>query len=122
MIRVQHVSHWFGKMQVLRDVSMHVPAGEIFGFIGPNGAGKTTTIRMMATLLEPDEGRVLVDGHDVSHATRSITLTPREATLELDLVHFDGTTVDGEATLRVPPATHDALVALGWTPPAGGDG
>ena len=65
MIKVQHVSHWFGKMQVLRDVSMHVPAGEIFGFIGPNGAGKTTTIRMMATLLEPDDGRVLVDGIDI---------------------------------------------------------
>ena len=72
MIRVQHVSHWFGKMQVLRDVSMHVPAGEIFGFIGPNGAGKTTTIRMMATLLEPDEGRVLVDGIDVVEAPSEV--------------------------------------------------
>src|SRR5690606_28512701 len=36
-----------------------------FGFIGPNGAGKTTTLRMMATLLEPDEGRILVGGYDV---------------------------------------------------------
>ncbi len=72
MIRVQHVSHWFGKMQVLRDVSMHVPAGEIFGFIGPNGAGKTTTIRMMATLLEPDDGRVLVDGIDVVEAPSEV--------------------------------------------------
>ena len=72
MIRVQHVSHWFGKMQVLRDVSMHIPAGEIFGFIGPNGAGKTTTIRMMATLLEPDEGRVLVDGIDVVDAPSEV--------------------------------------------------
>ncbi|MDQ3034962.1 MAG: ABC transporter ATP-binding protein [Myxococcota bacterium] len=65
MIRVEHVNHWFGSLQVLRDLSMHVPAGEIFGFIGPNGAGKTTTIRMMATLLEPDDGRVMVDGIDV---------------------------------------------------------
>ena len=65
MIRVEHVNHWFGSLQVLRDLSMNVPAGEIFGFIGPNGAGKTTTIRMMATLLEPDDGRVLVDGIDV---------------------------------------------------------
>src|SRR5690606_37312751 len=65
VIGVEHVSHWFGSMQVLRDLSMRVPAGEIFGFIGPNGAGKTTTIRMMATLLEPDDGRVLVDGLDV---------------------------------------------------------
>ena len=72
MIRVQHVSHWFGKMQVLRDVSMHIPAGEIFGFIGPNRAGKTTTIRMMATLLEPDDGRVLVDGIDVVDAPSEV--------------------------------------------------
>ncbi len=72
MIRVQHVSHWFGPMQVLRDVSMDVPRGEIFGFIGPNGAGKTTTIRMMATLLEPDDGRVLVDGIDVVEAPSEV--------------------------------------------------
>ena len=72
MIRVEHVNHWFGSMQVLRDLSMHVPAGEIFGFIGPNGAGKTTTIRMMATLLEPDDGRVLVDGIDVVEAPAEV--------------------------------------------------
>ncbi|MEM9190569.1 MAG: ABC transporter ATP-binding protein [Myxococcota bacterium] len=50
---------------MLRDVWFQVPRGEIFGFIGPNGAGKTTTLRMMATLLEPDSGRILVDGIDV---------------------------------------------------------
>jgi len=65
MIRVEGVTHRFGSFQVLHDVWFTVPAGEIFGFIGPNGAGKTTTLRMMATLLEPDEGRVLVDGLDV---------------------------------------------------------
>jgi ABC-2 type transport system ATP-binding protein len=72
VIRVEHVSHWFGSMQVLRDLSMDVPAGEIFGFIGPNGAGKTTTIRMMATLLEPDDGRVLVNGIDVVEAPAEV--------------------------------------------------
>lgn len=72
MIRVDHVSHWFGSMQVLHDLSMNVPKGEIFGFIGPNGAGKTTTIRMMATLLEPDDGRVLVDGIDVVEAPAEV--------------------------------------------------
>ena len=61
MIRVDNVSHWFGAFRALTDVNIHVPANQIFGFIGPNGAGKTTTIRMMATLLEPDRGRVSVD-------------------------------------------------------------
>jgi ABC-2 type transport system ATP-binding protein len=65
-IRVRHLWHRFGKLDVLRDVSFEVGHGEIFGFIGPNGAGKTTTIRIMATLLEPLSGRVEVDGFDVS--------------------------------------------------------
>jgi len=65
VIQVENVSHWFGSFRALQDVSLVVPSNEIFGFIGPNGAGKTTTIRMMATLLEPDMGRVLVNGIDV---------------------------------------------------------
>lgn len=80
MIRVEGISHSFGNFQVLHDVWFHVPKGEIFGFIGPNGAGKTTTLRMMATLLEPDEGRILVDGVDVvdhpAEARRHIGFMP----------------------------------------------
>ena len=65
-IRVRHLWHRFGALDVLKDVSFDVGPGEIFGFIGPNGAGKTTTIRVMATLLEPMAGRVEIDGIDVS--------------------------------------------------------
>ncbi|MFO0759481.1 MAG: ABC transporter ATP-binding protein [Byssovorax sp.] len=65
-IRVRHLWHRFGQIDVLRDVTFDVGPGEIFGFIGPNGAGKTTTIRVMATLLEPMAGRVEIDGIDVS--------------------------------------------------------
>jgi ABC-2 type transport system ATP-binding protein len=65
VIRVEHVSHWYGSLRVLSDVTFEVPTGSVFGFIGPNGAGKTTTLRMIATLLEPEDGRVLVDGIDV---------------------------------------------------------
>jgi len=65
VIRVEGINHYFGRMQVLHDVWFHVPRGEVFGFIGPNGAGKTTTLRMIATLLEPGAGRILVDGNDV---------------------------------------------------------
>ena len=64
-IRVRHLWHRYGNLDVLRDVSFDVNHGEIFGFIGPNGAGKTTTIRAMATLLEPTAGRIEVDGIDV---------------------------------------------------------
>jgi ABC-2 type transport system ATP-binding protein len=65
-LRVRHLWHRYGTLDVLRDVSFQVAHGEIFGFIGPNGAGKTTTIRIMATLLEPMAGRVEVDGIDVA--------------------------------------------------------
>jgi ABC-2 type transport system ATP-binding protein len=72
VIRVEAISHSYGALRVLHDVWFQVPKGEIFGFIGPNGAGKTTTLRMMATLLEPDDGRVLIDGVDVVERPREV--------------------------------------------------
>jgi len=54
-----------GTVEALRGVSLHVEAGEAFGFLGPNGAGKTTTLRILATLLPPDKGSAIVAGHDV---------------------------------------------------------
>jgi len=65
-IAVEDLWHRYGNFAVLSGVSFEVQPGEIFGFIGPNGAGKTTTIRIMATLLEPTAGRVLIDGIDVA--------------------------------------------------------
>jgi sodium transport system ATP-binding protein len=55
----------FGAVTAVGDVSLHVRAGEIVGLLGPNGAGKTTTLRMLAGILTPDRGRVVIDGVDV---------------------------------------------------------
>ncbi len=55
----------FGNVVAVDDVSVTVQPGEIVGLLGPNGAGKTTTLRMLAGILSPDRGRVLVDGLDV---------------------------------------------------------
>ena len=55
----------YGKTRAVGGVTFQIPAGAIFGFIGPNGAGKTSTIKVLATLLRPASGRVLVCGHDV---------------------------------------------------------
>ena len=56
----------------VRNLSLSIPRGEIFGFIGPNGAGKTTTIRVLATLLRPTAGSVRVLGTDVKHAPQIV--------------------------------------------------
>jgi len=58
--------------EAVRDVSLTVPDGEFFGFLGPNGAGKTTTIKVLATLLEPTGGTVVVNGYDVVEARTAV--------------------------------------------------
>ena len=65
MIELDRLTKKFGNFCAVRELSLVVPPGEIFGFLGPNGAGKTTTIRMMAGLMKPTSGRVLLDGKDV---------------------------------------------------------
>ena len=55
----------YGETWVLRDVDLRVPRGAVLGLLGPNGAGKTTTVRILTTLLRPDEGRARVAGFDV---------------------------------------------------------
>ena len=54
-----------GEIKAVDDLTLEVPAGEIYGFLGPNGAGKTTTIKMVVGLLRPDRGTITVDGIDV---------------------------------------------------------
>ncbi len=53
-------------------VTFRCEPGEVFGLLGPNGAGKTTTLRMLATLLAPDEGTARLDGHDVREAPEAV--------------------------------------------------
>ena len=64
-IDVRGLNKRFGDKHVVRDVSMQVRRGEIFGFLGPNGSGKTTTIRMMCGLLTPDSGAGTCLGFDI---------------------------------------------------------
>ena len=65
MITVENLVKRFGKFTAVDGVSITVEPGQIHGFLGPNGAGKTTSIRMIAGLLKPDSGRILVNGHDL---------------------------------------------------------
>jgi ABC-2 type transport system ATP-binding protein len=63
-VEVDTMSVWYGKSSAVRDFSMHVPHGSVYGLLGPSGAGKSTAIRVLATLQQPDTGTVLIDGID----------------------------------------------------------
>jgi sodium transport system ATP-binding protein len=64
MIEVQNLSKSFGEVKAVRNISFRMNDGEITGLLGPNGAGKTTTLRMLYSLLPPDEGSIRIDGLD----------------------------------------------------------
>ena len=59
-------------IHAVRDLSFHIDEGEIVGFIGPNGAGKSTTIKMMSGILTPTQGRVLIDGADITKHRKEV--------------------------------------------------
>ena len=65
LIEVQHVSREFGSLTAVFDVTFEIKAGNICGLVGSDGAGKTTLLRMIATMIRPTGGSILVDGLDV---------------------------------------------------------
>ena len=71
-IDVEGLNKSFGGKRVVKDFSLQVREGEIYGFLGPNGSGKTTSIRMLCGLLKPDSGRGTCLGFDVLRETASI--------------------------------------------------
>jgi ABC-2 type transport system ATP-binding protein len=71
-IDVHHLTKKFDGRAVVRDLSMQVKRGTIYGFLGPNGSGKTTTIRMLCGLLTPDEGNGTCLGYDIRTETDKI--------------------------------------------------
>ncbi|HEY2940814.1 MAG TPA: ATP-binding cassette domain-containing protein [Vicinamibacteria bacterium] len=66
MILVENLVKRYGAFTAVDGVSLEVAPGEIHGFLGPNGAGKTTTIRIIAGLLKPTSGRVVINGQDLA--------------------------------------------------------
>jgi lipopolysaccharide export system ATP-binding protein len=66
LLTATHLSKSYHKRKVVNDVSLTVNSGEIVGLLGPNGAGKTTSFYMIAGLVHPDQGTVILDGKDVT--------------------------------------------------------
>ena len=75
MIKVSNLHKSFGKVKAVRGISFEVQDGEITGLLGPNGAGKTTTLRMLYSLLPPDEGEIRIDGLDPTRDAMAIKHT-----------------------------------------------
>lgn len=79
----------YGDFVAVDDLSLKVPAGEVFGLVGPNGAGKTSTFRVLATLMEPTYGQVILDGvdiqEDLEEARRIVGYMPDLAPVPRDL-------------------------------------
>lgn len=67
MIEIENINKFYGKLHVLRDLTLSIGKGEIVSIVGPSGAGKTTLLQIMGTLDAPDSGAVRYDGVDVLH-------------------------------------------------------
>lgn len=66
IVKIENLTKTYGQVQAVKNLSLEVAEGSIFGFVGPNGAGKTTTLKILATLLAPSAGRVWVAGAEVT--------------------------------------------------------
>nr|MBR6778197.1 ABC transporter ATP-binding protein [Clostridia bacterium] len=65
MLKIENLTKTYGNKKAVDCVSLHIQAGEIYGFIGHNGAGKTTTLKACCGILQFDEGEIFIDGHSI---------------------------------------------------------
>ena len=65
MLEIEHFTKKYGEKVAAEDISLHIKAGEIYGFIGHNGAGKTTTLKSVVGILQFDEGEIRIDGESI---------------------------------------------------------
>ncbi|MFY0599691.1 MAG: ATP-binding cassette domain-containing protein [Cyclobacteriaceae bacterium] len=79
LLRVENISKAYSDHVALRDVSISIPKGSIFGLLGPNGAGKTTLIRIITQIIEQDTGKVFLDDKEITpELVRRIGYLPEE--------------------------------------------
>lgn len=117
MIRLQNVSKQFNQEKAVRDVSLHIKKGEIYGIIGASGAGKSTLLRMMNMLEVPDSGTIEVEGaHMTSLSNRELRMKRQEISMifqQFNLVANKTVYENVAAPLKLskrPRSTHRARV------------
>jgi ABC-2 type transport system ATP-binding protein len=116
-ILVEGLTKSFGDVQALRGIDLSVPRGTVLGVLGPNGAGKTTAVRILTTLLLPDRGRAVVEGHDVvreaAAVRRSIGLSGQSAAIQEELTGRENLEIIGRLYhLSWPQARRRAVELL----------
>lgn len=72
MIEIRNLSKRYGAFHALKNISLHIEKGTVFGFVGPNGAGKSTTMSILATLMLPTSGVAKVGGYDVTQHPKEV--------------------------------------------------
>ncbi|NCC50663.1 MAG: ABC transporter ATP-binding protein [Spartobacteria bacterium] len=103
LYKIVHVEGGYDKLQVLHGVSLHVHPGEIVALIGGNGAGKSTLLKILAGLLKPTSGRLLLQGRDVAGysaeriAARGLYMVPENRGLFPDMSLYDNLRMGGYA-------------------------
>ena len=120
MIKLSHITKVFQQghrtIQALNDVSLHVPAGQIYGVIGASGAGKSTLIRCVNLLERPTEGSVQVDGQELTTLSES-QLTRARRQIGMIFQHFNllaSRTVFGNVALPLELDNTPKITQICW--------
>lgn len=113
LLDIQGVSKHFGGLAAVRDVSLSVQEGEIIGLIGPNGAGKTTLFNLISGVYQPDSGKIVYHGQDITnlalHKTASMGLV---RTFQLTNLFMELTVCENVLIGTYRPAGFSVLAAL----------
>jgi len=90
VLQVMALSKRYGSRLALEDINLSLPRGRIIGLLGPNGSGKTTLLKLACGLLQPNSGRILIDGHPPGIHSKSVTAYLPEKTYLNDWMRVDG--------------------------------
>ena len=117
MIRVENLVKSFGGLRAVDGASLEIAQGAITGLIGPNGAGKTTLFNVIAGAYAPDEGRVLLDGEDITGLAPH-HLFDRGLLRTFQIAHEFATLTVRENLMAVPPAQDGETLWNAWFKPS----
>ena len=117
MIQIENLTKRFGTQYALRALSLTINEGEVVALFGPNGAGKTTLLKILATLSRPSDGRVMIQGHELTPSwtalRRHIGLVSHQSFLYPDLSAQENLAFYAQL-YNVPNATERVREVVGW--------